>query len=144
MQYSEVIKKLRSRADAMLAGQIDVVVKDYVFPVPVDLLSTRVVVSGPAEGSAMLALQCLSMQERGVTAIVPTVKALDLPRSGRFRVWVDWEEMAPPPSGTRRSSAVYYCRADGPDLKIEMIEYVQMSMPELQPRFAALAVALTA
>lgn len=139
VQYSQVAAHMRRRGDGLLAGLLDDLVKDYVFPVPVDLLSTRVVARGPEEGRAMLELQRNFLLERGVIALKPDVTAVDMPREGRFRVWVDWHEISVSPEATRVSSAVYYCSSDGADLNIEMVDYVRLSTPELQPRFAALA-----
>jgi hypothetical protein len=142
--YSQVIAQVHRRADRFLAGRLDEVVRDYLFPLPIDLMSTRVIARNREEGRAMLALQHSTMVERGVIALQPEVKAMDLPRGGRFRVWVDWHEITPSPEGARLSSAVYYCRIVGADLKIEMVDYIRLSTPELQPQFAALVPALTA
>jgi hypothetical protein len=142
--YSQVIAQMRRRADHFLAGRLDNLVTDYVFPLPIDLMSTRIIARSRAEGRAMLALQRNSMMERGVIALRPDVTAVDLPRGGRFRVWVDWHEITPLPEGARVSSAVYYCKVAGAELKIEMVDYIRLSTPELQPQFEALAPALTA
>lgn len=139
MQYSEVIAQMKRRADCLLRGDLDNLVKDYVFPFPVDLLSTRLVVCNPEDGRAMLDLQRKSLIERGVTTLHPEVTAIDLPRTGRLRIWVDWHELAPTQDAMRVSSAVYYCSVHGGQLKFEMINYVRLSMPEMQPQFAALA-----
>lgn len=144
LKYCQVIAQMRRRADGFLAGRLDELVKDYVFPLPIDLLSTRVIARTRLEGRALLELQRNSMVERGIIALQPDVTAVDLPRGGRFRVWVDWHEIAPTPEGARLSSAVYYCCMDGADLKIEMVDYIRLSTPELQPQFAALTTALTA
>ena len=77
--------------------------------------------------------------ERGVIALQPRVTAVDLPRAGRFRVWVDWHELAIPADESRLSSAIYYCRSTPAGLRTEMINYTSPTMPELSPHFAALA-----
>lgn len=137
--YSQIIAQMRRRADGLLVGDLDDLVKDYGFPLPVDLLSTRVIVRNAEEVRAMLALQRKVMLERGVTELQPDVTAVDLPRAGRFRVWVDWHELSPGPEGGRVSSAVYFCSAEGEALRIQMIHYLRLSMPELKPQLAALA-----
>ncbi len=137
--YSQIIAQMRRRAGGLLAGNLDDLVKDYTFPMPVDLLSTRVIVRSAGESRAMLALQRKVMLERGVTKLEPVVKAVDLPRAGRLRVWVDWHELAPGPDGARVSSAIYFCSIHGKDLRIQMIQYLRLSSPELRPQFAALA-----
>jgi hypothetical protein len=137
--YSQIIAEMRRRADRLLADDLDDLVKDYGFPLPVDLLSTRVIVRSAAESRAMLALQRKVMLERGVTQLEPDVTAVDLPRAGRFRVWVDWHEISPGSEVGRLSSAVYFCSVQGGALRIQMIQYHRLSMPEMKPQFAALA-----
>jgi hypothetical protein len=139
VQYSQVIAQMRSRADRLLRGNLDELVKDYVFPFPVDLMSTRMVVQTPEEGRALLELQRSTLLDRGVTSLQPDVTAVDLPRTGRVRVWVDWHEVGPAQEVMRVSTAIYYCSVHAGALKIEMINYTRLSMPELKPQFAALA-----
>ncbi|MBL9049869.1 MAG: hypothetical protein JNK19_07145 [Tabrizicola sp.] len=139
MQYSKVSEFMSRRAEQMLSGQIEALAAAFAYPLPVYLQDLPVVVSKAESACAMLCLQRLSMIQRHVVAVRPTVTAIDLPRKGRFRVWVDWLEVAIPPEGTRRASAVYYCSDAGDGMKIEMVSYTRLSTPELQPQFAALA-----
>ena len=67
------------------------------------------------------------------------VAMIDLPRAGRFRVWVDWQEIAFPAEASRISQAVYYCRHTALGLRTEMLNYTFLSMPELNGQFEALA-----
>ncbi|MFM7333682.1 MAG: hypothetical protein ACKO1H_04600 [Tabrizicola sp.] len=131
---------MTTRAEQMLSGALDALADSYVYPMPVYLRDQSLVVTSPERACAMLCLQRLSMIRRKVVALRPTIVAVDLPRNGRFRVWVDWLELAIPAEGTGRSSAVYYCSEGPSGLKIEMVAYTQLSTPELQPQFAALAV----
>jgi hypothetical protein len=71
----------------------------------------------------------------------PKVVALDLPRGGRFRAWVDWNELTMPVENARLSSVVYYLRETDSGLKTEMVEYTRLSMPELAPQLAAMGMA---
>jgi hypothetical protein len=137
--FSQVASQLLNRATWLLAGQYDRIVAEYCFPLPVHLGTSRVIVRSPAEAVSMLRLQRAACLERGVVALKPVVTALDLPRAGRFRIWVDWHELTLPEQGPMQSSAVYYCRQTPAGFRIEMVDYTQLSMPELQPHFAALA-----
>jgi hypothetical protein len=137
--FSQVATQLRNRAAWLLAGQFDRIVADYQFPLPVHLGPSRVIVRTPEEATAMLRLQRAALQDRGIVALKPCVTAMDLPRLGRFRVWVDWHEVTQPEQGTQLSSAIYYCRQRPAGFEIEMVDYTRLSMPELQPHFAALA-----
>jgi hypothetical protein len=141
MQYSQVHAFMTQRGDAMLAGQFDQLAATYSYPLPVFLGEQRLVVSKAETASAMLCLQRLSMIQRQVVALRPRVTAVDLPRGGKFRVWVDWLELAIPADGTRASSAIYFCSTDGSAPRIEMVNYTRLSTPELQPQFVAMAMA---
>jgi hypothetical protein len=139
VMFAEVASQLRRRANWLLSGQYDRIASEYYFPMPVHLDGSRLIVRSAAEATAMLRLQHAACVERGVVALQPTVTAVDLPRGNRFRIWVDWDEVSkldPPPL---KSTVVYYCRQTPGGFRIEMIDYLRLSTPELQPHYAALA-----
>jgi hypothetical protein len=105
----------------------------------VDLDSNRVIVRSAEEACAMLKLQRLSIIERGVVLLEPKVLAVDLPRNGRFRVWIDWQEHSEQEGASRHASAVYFCKVAANGFKIEMIHYTELAVPEMNHQFAALA-----
>jgi hypothetical protein len=137
--FSQVASQLRNRAAWLLAGQFDRIVAEYCFPLPVHLGPSRVIVRSPEEATAMLGLQQAAFLGRGVISLQPCVTAMDLPRDGRFRAWVDWHEQAHPGQRAQLSTAIYYCRQTPAGFRIEMVDYTRLSMPELRPHFAALA-----
>jgi hypothetical protein len=137
--FSHVASQLHNRAAWLLAGQFDRIVAEYCFPLPVHLGPSRVIVRSPDEATAMLRLQRGTFLERGLVALNPCVTAMDLPRGGRFRVWVDWHELARPGQGVQMSSALYYCRQMPARFRIEMVDYTRLSLSDLRPQFAALA-----
>jgi hypothetical protein len=137
--FQEVASQLGSRAAWLLSGQFERIVAEYCFPLPVHLGQSRVIVRSADEATAMLGLQQAVLLGRGVTTVIPCVKALDLPRVGRFRVWVDWHEKTLRAQGDRVSSVIYYCHQTPAGFRIEMVDYTRLSMPELRPHFAALA-----
>ncbi|MDM7933359.1 hypothetical protein [Tabrizicola sp.] len=130
---------MRRRANWLLTGCLDELVADYVFPVPVELLSTRVIVRTPEEGRAMLDLWHRTLRDRGVVGLQSKVVALDVPRGGRFRIWVDYHEVIPGQEASLFSSVLYYCSTTATGFQIEMVSYPRLSTPELNPQFAALA-----
>lgn len=139
MLYSHVTTHLRDRAEWLMSGTFDRMVADYLYPLPIFLHSSRLVIQSPEHAMMVFAHLRNALVERGVAALRPKVSAIDLPRAGRFRVWVDWQEIAFPPEATRISQAVYYCRATDLGLQTEMVNYTHLSMPELNQQFAALA-----
>jgi hypothetical protein len=137
--FSEVASQLRNRAAWLVAGHYDRIVAEYCFPLLVHLDASRVIVRSATEATAMLRLQHATLTERGVIALKPCVTAMDLPRKGRFRIWVDWHEVTVSDQAPLQSKAIYYCRQTPAGFQIEMVDYTRLSTPELQPHFAALA-----
>lgn len=139
MLYSQISKHLRDRAELLLSGQFDQMIAGYVFPLPIFLHASRLVIPTPDHAVLVFAHLRAALADRGVVALRPSISAIDLPRAGRFRVWVDWQEIAFPAEATRISQAIYYCRATELGLQTEMLNYTHLSMPELDRQFAALA-----
>ena len=119
--FSEVASQLRNRAAWLMAGHYDRIVAEYCFPLPVHLDASRVIVRSATEATAMLRLQRAAFMERGVIALKPSVSAMDLPRNGRFRIWVDWQELMLSDQGPLQSTALYYCRQPPDGFKIEIV-----------------------
>jgi hypothetical protein len=139
MQYSQISSHLRGRAELLLAGQLDLLADSYQFPLPVFLRDNRLVIRSHDHARLILGHLRAALQDRGVVALRPMISAVDLPRAGRFRVWVNWQEIAFPAEGTRVSQVVYYCRETSLGLQTEMVNYTHLSMPELNQQFVALA-----
>ncbi len=139
MLYSQITTHLQAKGELLLSGQFDRLTTSYVFPLPIFLHASRLVISAPDQARAVFRHLREALVDRGVVALRPKVSAIDLPRAGRFRIWVDWQEIALPVEATRISQAVYYCRDTGIGLQTEMVNYTHLSMPELDRQFAALA-----
>jgi len=139
MLYSQITAHLQTKGELLLSAQFDRLMDSYVFPLPIFLHTSRLVVSAPDQACTVFEHLREALVGRGVVALRPKVSAIDLPRAGRFRVWVDWQEIAFPVEATRVSQAVYYCRDTGIGLQTEMVSYTRLSMPELDRQFAALA-----
>jgi hypothetical protein len=137
--HSQIAAQLRNRGDLLLAGRIDELLAAYQFPLPVFLPQQRMVLQGPEEARKVFTVLRQALVCSGIAALRPKVTAVELPRAGRFRLWVDWQELALPSGETRTSSATYYCRATPLGPRIEMVNYTHLSMPELNQQFQALA-----
>ena len=87
--FSQVSAHLRGRADHLLNARYDKVTAQYLYPLPLYLGASRMIVRSPEEAASMLCLLRSAYLERGVVAVQPRVMAVDLPRGGRFRAWVD-------------------------------------------------------
>jgi hypothetical protein len=139
MKYSGLIAQLRERGEFLLTGQIDRMVESYSYPLPLFMLNKRMVIQSPDHARRILWHLRAALLERGVVALYPQISAVDLPRGGRFRVWVDWQEIAFPAEATRMSQVIYYCRETAFGVQTEMVNYTVTSMAELDSEFEALA-----
>jgi hypothetical protein len=77
---------------------------------------------------------------RHIVKLSPEISALEVSRSGRFRVWVRWHEVGADASQDRVSDVIYYCRTNGDRVQTEMMDYTRLSMPEMRDAFVELAV----
>jgi hypothetical protein len=139
MEYSNLTAQLRTRGELLLCGQIEELVSAYIYPLPVYLQSRCLVMHSPLDAFLVFDTLRAALLQRGVVSLRPQISAVELPRGGRFRVWVDWHELAYPVEETRKSSVIYYCRETSLGPRVEMINYTLMSMPELNQQFAELA-----
>ena len=137
--HSQVTSQLRSRGDLLLAGRIDELLSSYIYPLPIFLPQQRMVVQGPEQARTVFTILREALAQDGIVALRPQVRAVELPRAGRFRLWVDWQELAMPGGEVRTSSVIYYCRATALGPQTEMINYTHLSMSELNQQFQALA-----
>lgn len=137
--FSQVASQLACRARWLLSGRIDEILAEHQFPLPVDFGASRLVIRSPDEGRLLLGHLRAAYSGRGVTALVPTVTAVDLPRGGRFRVWADWHDATRSGVATHVASMVYYCRKVPTGLRIEMVDCTSLHIPDLHPELAALA-----
>lgn len=139
IMFSEVTSQLRNRAAWLISGRYDLIVAAYCLPLPVDLAANRLIVRDADEAIAMLRLQRSVFLDRGVVGLTPSVTAMDLLRAGRFRLWVDWHELAVSENDLLQSKVIYYCPQTPTGFRIEMVDYASLAMPGLQPRLAELA-----
>lgn len=137
--HSQIEAHLRSRGDLLMAGRIDALVDSYAFPLPIFLPTERLLLSGPHQARVLLALMREALIRDRIVALRPEVGAIELPRAGRFRVWVTWHEVPMQGGVPRSSSAIYFCRVTALGPHIEMVNYTRASMPELAQQYEALA-----
>lgn len=127
MLQSQIFSHFRNQAERLIAGDLAGIASQYSFPLPIHFPTALTVAFNPEQSSAMLEKRRLDLVARGVVALRPNITAIDLPREGRFRVWVDWKEQTASGAEMLGSSAIYYCRARAFGLQTEMIQYTHVS-----------------
>jgi hypothetical protein len=139
MALSHLTAHLDQRGALLVSGQIDVLLAAYTFPLPVFLEERLLLVRSHDQARAILDRVRGSLTDRGVTRVKPKVTAVELPRAGRYRVWVDWHEGAVPPDASLLMQAIYYCRDTADGCQIEMVNCTRLALPGLNRQIEALA-----
>ena len=113
-------------------GRLEERASNWTFPCPVEVGGQLVVMRGPEVFVTYLAERRSAALNRGLTAMTPRISAIEMPRNGRFRVWLRWVFLY----GDRVEEEDYgmvYFMAAAPDgrLTIEMMDAVQLPVEGL-------------
>ncbi len=97
------------------------------FPCPVEVGGRLVVMRDPPMLRDYFARRHDQAQVDGLTAMIPRIAAIEMPRQGRFRVWLRWQyEFADLCVPDDAASLYYMARSAGGGLSIEMMDLVRL------------------
>ena len=130
--YAAVARHLQDRADLLMADRLDDLAGLYLLPQAIYLGDAPWVLTSATEVITALGRLRQLMQDRHVHTCTANVTALELPRRGRFRAWVRWDEVSADPWHSASSTGVYYFRVTPDGLMNEMLEFPQISLPEFR------------
>lgn len=139
MVLTQLTAELVARGQSVLDGQFAAATAHCCSPLVVFLEQRRIVFPQPLILQQGLALLRQELRKRHIIRLQPDISATELPRAGRFRVWVRWQEISADGAGDRSSDVIYYCHQDAGTIRTEMLHYTRLSMPEMRNSFAALA-----
>lgn len=108
------------------AGDFAAAARAFAYPQPVQVARTMTVIASAAEMTQVLAAYRGANLARGLAPSAPQIVAQELPRNGRFRIWVDWVYGDAGAPATPRTRNIYYCSVDGGRIMIEMSEYIRL------------------
>lgn len=131
---------MQQRLESLLAGELEPFIEGFSFPLPVYVPTGQVFLVSKEQARIIANVLRTSLLDRGVVAMHPKVTATELPRGGRFRVWVEWHDMAMPSGQTHLTSGIYYLKVREGGLRTEMISYESVSMPEVYAKLEKLTV----
>ncbi len=110
------------------AGNLVAMAEAYVFPLPVHMNGNMIVLRTPSELVQALALyRDLNLAE-ALFPSAPRIVAIDVPRNGRFRLWVDISYGSPAAPDQRTTSSIHYCSFIGNRVQIEMVQYLNLAV----------------
>lgn len=129
MLQSQVVKHFQVQSDQLMAGTLDGFGEMFALPLPIHFPGGLTVLQGSVTGHLFLNQMRDELLGRGVVAMRPEISAIELPRDGRFRVWIDWTEITATGQELQGSSIVYFCRRVATGLRTEMMQYTHLSSP---------------
>lgn len=121
--FSRLQELLHWRLSLLMSGRHQDLAQEYVYPFPLYMAGHQHVLRTPDEMVEMLGrLQALT-DGMGVTRIEPRLCAVELPREGRFRIWVSHRNFDAIGRATGGGDYVHYCRHTEAGIKTEMSDY---------------------
>lgn len=130
MLQSQVLAHFQVQSDLLLAGALEGFGAMFTLPLPIHYPGGLTVVR-PEAGADFLMRMRNELVHRGIVGMRPVIAAMELPRAGRFRVWIDWQEITASGAAIPGSRIVYFCRNSVDGLRTEMMQYTHLSSPGL-------------
>lgn len=125
--FDRIQNHFQFQADQILTGQLKEVCRLYSYPMVIYLNALPVVVPNAATIFDRMTEMQAVMQSRGLHAYQSIVTAVQMPRKGRFRVWITSEQKYREAPLKRRSSMIHYMRDSVHGLQTEMIHVMSVS-----------------
>lgn len=116
----------------LMTDDLDHILSDHDFPLPLHLEDRFILIEQPCDFSALMGEIQHLRAEAGISISLPEVVAVELPRAGRFRAWVRWHHRSAEACGRGHSDYVYYLHERGSDLAIEMLHITHLSITGLR------------
>jgi hypothetical protein len=121
--YEKVSELMQWRVDLLMAERFEDLAREHLFPLVMYLDERQLVLTSPEEFVDVCSKFCLAQRSRYVARIETRVLAVDLPRHGRFRVWVGYDDLDIRGETLAHWEAIHYCRELQSGLKSEMLEF---------------------
>jgi hypothetical protein len=118
-------------------GRLGEMAASWTFPCPIEINGQLVVMRSPEVLEAHLAKRRAASLAAGLVGMRPRISAIEMPRNGRFRVWLRWvldfgDHVEEEDHGT-----VYFMTVSpGGRLTIEMMDVVQLPLAKVTARIA--------
>ena len=103
----------------------------WAFPCPMEVDGQLVVMRSPEVFEIYLAERRRAALSQGLTAMTPRISAIEMPRQGRFRVWLRWTLHYGDHAVEEDHGMVYFIAAGlNGRLTIEMMDVVQIAVSQ--------------
>jgi hypothetical protein len=127
--YQQANAFVQKLAQHFNASDFAALAEGYVFPLPVQVDGELLVLHSAAEMVIAIAQYRAVNVAAGLVPSAPRIVAIDLPRNGRFRLWLDWHYGAPDATRQEVTRNVYYCSTIGNRIQVEMVHFLRVAAP---------------
>lgn len=122
---SELVRDFQS-------GQFAKIVAHYDFPLALHLENRLVLLSRPADLERYLIDFKAVAQAADFASIASRITAVELPRRGRFRAWVQYTHFNSAGQVVAQSERTFFCRDKGDRILVEMLELTRLPVESLR------------
>jgi hypothetical protein len=129
--YDKVARLMQWRSDLLMSGRYEDLAREYLFPLALYLNEQQLIVQSAEDLMLIMAKLQAARRQQGIATVKSDLIAMDLPRHGRFRVWVRHYEMNAVGAVVTLSDAIHYCCETPRGLQSEMAEFGQCRVPEI-------------
>ncbi len=120
--HENIRRLMEWRAGLLHGGRVEDLARQHICPMPIYVAGqVRPVASQKALEDTFRRVHS-GLRAFGTTALTVTVRAVELPRDGRFRVWCDWLSHRSGQAPVVVASTVDYLRETEAGLMTEMLE----------------------
>ena len=113
--------------ELFVAGRLREITRFWSFPCPVELEGELIVMQDADALEAFLRRRREEARQNGLRAMTPRITAVEVPRGGRFRVWLRWSYLLGDRLQEDVNPSLYYMlRKPSGELSIEMMELVRV------------------
>ncbi|MCB6179610.1 hypothetical protein LHP98_15925 [Rhodobacter sp. Har01] len=125
--------QLTTLASQINSGGFHLAARNFAYPLPIFLGNTTTVAETPEQVGALLRQLRVLVRARGYRRLVPRMASVELPRRGRFRVWVDW--IGDGPTGQQPLfRTVCYNHGSAEDNLTQMVRVETLALPRRASR----------
>ena len=128
--YRKIRALMQWRTDLLMAGRFEDMAREFRLPLALYVDGQPLVVSTVDHLVGLLEQVQMGRRQRGTVNVLTEVTAMDLPRNGRFRVWLRHHEMDARGQITLQSDAVHYCNETPHGLRDVMVESTGCCLPD--------------
>lgn len=124
------------QADLLFRGDTAAMLTAFDLPLAAQHGDEMLVMATPDQFSDVMAGHRSAVIAVGVTGFRARLTAIELPRRGRFRVWVDLDHLRGDAVDQGADQFVLYCRQVRAEIRVELIDCLRLStaMVAAQPR----------